>query len=182
MSIQNLALQGKHNIYNSMASGITGRILDIRKEVIRDSLTDFQSLEHRLEHVVTVSGIDYINDSKATNINSTWFALETMQSSIVWIVGGVDKGNDYSTLLPIVKQKVKTIICLGLDNEKIKEAFGDVVDTIIESKSMSEAVAYAYQSASKGESVLLSPACASFDLFDNYEDRGRQFKESVRSL
>lgn len=182
MSIQNLALQGKHNIYNSMASGIAGRILEIRKEIIRDSLSDFQNLEHRLEHVVTVYGVDYINDSKATNVNSTWYALETMDKPLVWILGGVDKGNDYEMLLPIVKEKVKAIICLGKDNDKIKAAFGEAVESMVEATTMNEAVGYAYQISSKGDAVLLSPACASFDLFDNYEDRGRQFKEAVRSL
>lgn len=182
MSIQNLALQGKHNIYNSMASGVAARILEIRKDVIRDSLSDFESIEHRLEPVLTVYGVDYINDSKATNINSTWYALETIDKKIIWIVGGVDKGNDYSILKEIVQQKVKAIVCLGLDNAKIIEAFKDNIETIVEAKNMNEAVGYSYQLAQKDEVVLLSPACASFDLFDNYEDRGRQFKEAVRSL
>jgi len=182
MSIQNLALQGKHNIYNSMAAGVAARILEIRKDVIRDSLSDFESIEHRLETVVTVSGVDYVNDSKATNINSTWYALETIDKKIVWIVGGVDKGNDYSILAEIVKEKVKAIVCLGKDNAKIIEAFKGDIETIVEAKNMTEAVGYSYQLASKEDVVLLSPACASFDLFDNYEDRGRQFKEAVRSL
>jgi len=182
MSIQNLALQGKHNIYNSMAAGVAARILEIRKDVIRDSLSDFESIEHRLETVVTVYGVDYINDSKATNINSTWYALETIDKKIVWIVGGVDKGNDYSILAEIVKEKVKAIVCLGKDNAKIIEAFKGDIETIVEANNMTEAVGYSYQLASKDEVVLLSPACASFDLFDNYEDRGRQFKEAVRSL
>jgi len=182
MSIQNLALQGKHNIYNSMAAGVAARILEIRKDVIRDSLSDFESIEHRLETVVTVYGVDYINDSKATNINSTWYALETIDKKIVWIVGGVDKGNDYSILAEIVKEKVKAIVCLGKDNAKIIEAFKGDIETVVEANNMTEAVGYSYQLASKDEVVLLSPACASFDLFDNYEDRGRQFKEAVRSL
>lgn len=182
MSIQNLALQGKHNIYNSMAAGVAARILEIRKDVIRDSLSDFESIEHRLETVVTVYGVDYINDSKATNINSTWYALETIDKKIVWIVGGVDKGNDYSILAEIVKEKVKAIVCLGKDNAKIIEAFKGDIETIVEANNMTEAVGYSYQLASKDDVVLLSPACASFDLFDNYEDRGRQFKEAVRSL
>lgn len=182
MSIQNLALQGKHNIYNSMAAGVAARILEIRKDVIRDSLSDFESIEHRLETVVTVYGVDYINDSKATNINSTWYALETIDKKIVWSVGGVDKGNDYSILAEIVKEKVKAIVCLGKDNAKIIEAFKGDIETIVEANNMTEAVGYSYQLASKDEVVLLSPACASFDLFDNYEDRGRQFKEAVRSL
>ena len=182
MSIQNLALQGKHNIYNSMAAGVAARILEIRKDVIRDSLSDFESIEHRLETVVTVYGVDYINDSKATNINSTWYALETIDKKIVWIVGGVDKGNDYSILAEIAKEKVKAIVCLGKDNAKIIEAFKGDIETIVEANNMTEAVGYSYQLASKDDVVLLSPACASFDLFDNYEDRGRQFKEAVRSL
>jgi UDP-N-acetylmuramoylalanine--D-glutamate ligase len=182
MSIQNLALQGKHNIYNSMAAGVAARILEIRKDVIRDSLSDFESIEHRLETVVTVYGVDYINDSKATNINSTWYALETIDKKIVWIVGGVDKGNDYSILAEIAKEKVKAIVCLGKDNAKIIEAFKGDIEIIVEANNMTEAVGYSYQLASKDDVVLLSPACASFDLFDNYEDRGRQFKEAVRSL
>ena len=182
MSIQNLALQGKHNIYNSMAAGVAARILEIRKDVIRDSLSDFESIEHRLETVVTVYGVDYINDSKATNINSTWYALETIDKKIVWIVGGVDKGNDYSILAEIAEEKVKAIVCLGKDNAKIIEAFKGDIETIVEANNMTEAVGYSYQLASKDDVVLLSPACASFDLFDNYEDRGRQFKEAVRSL
>ena len=182
MSIQNLALQGKHNIYNSMASGVAARILEIRKDVIRDSLSDFESIEHRLEPVITVYDVDYVNDSKATNINSTWYALETIDKPIVWIVGGVDKGNDYSILDEIVKEKVKAIVCLGKDNSKIKAAFEGKVADILEAKSMNEAVGLSYQMAERGDVVLLSPACASFDLFDNYEDRGRQFKEAVRSL
>jgi UDP-N-acetylmuramoylalanine--D-glutamate ligase len=165
-----------------MAAGVAARILEIRKDVIRDSLSDFESIEHRLETVVTVYGVDYINDSKATNINSTWYALENIDKKIVWIVGGVDKGNDYSILAEIVKEKVKAIVCLGKDNAKIIEAFKGDIETIVEANNMTEAVGYSYQLASKDEVVLLSPACASFDLFDNYEDRGRQFKEAVRSL
>lgn len=182
MSIHDLALQGKHNISNTMAGGIASRIIEIRKEVIRDSLSDFQNVEHRLEYVTAISGVEYINDSKATNVNSTWYALESMQNPTVWIVGGVDKGNDYTMLTELVKEKVKTIICLGKDVAKIHEAFGSVVDHIIDAENMREAVFYAYRESKKGESVLLSPACASFDLFENYEDRGRQFKECVRSL
>ena len=165
-----------------MAAGVAARILEIRKDVIRDSLSDFESIEHRLETVVTVYGVDYINDSKATNINSTWYALETIDKKIVWIVGGVDKGNDYSILAEIAKEKVKAIVCLGKDNAKIIEAFKGDIETIVEANNMTEAVGYSYQLASKDDVVLLSPACASFDLFDNYEDRGRQFKEAVRSL
>lgn len=182
MSIQKLALQGKHNIYNSMAAGVAGRILELRKEIIRESLSDFQNVEHRLEHVTTVCGVRYINDSKATNVNSTWYALEQMQEQTVWIVGGVDKGNDYSSLIPLIEDKVKAIVCLGVDNSKIHEAFQDVAEHIIDTSTMRDAVGAAYQLANKGDAVLLSPACASFDLFENYEDRGRQFKEAARGL
>ena len=182
MSIHDLALKGKHNSQNSMASAVAARILDIRSMSIRESLTDFVNVEHRLEFVAKVHGIEFINDSKATNINSTWFALESMDKPTVWIVGGVDKGNDYSELLDLVKDKVKAIICLGLDNSKIIEAFTGVVDTIVEAKTSMEAVAYGYRLAKKDETVLLSPACASFDLFENYEERGDMFKEAVRRL
>lgn len=182
MSIHDLALKGRHNTQNSLASGLAGRILDIRKEVVRESLMDFVNVEHRLEFVAKVCGIEFINDSKATNINSTWFALESMEQPTVWIVGGVDKGNDYSELTALVKEKVTSIICLGKDNQKIIEAFSDVVETIVEANSAMEAVAFGYRLAKKDQTVLLSPACASFDLFENYEDRGNQFKQAVRSL
>lgn len=182
MSIHDLALKGKHNTQNSLASGIASRILEIRKEVVRESLEDFVNVEHRLEFVAKVHGIEFINDSKATNVNSTWFALESMDKPTVWIVGGVDKGNDYSDLLGLVKDKVKAVICLGVDNKKLIETFTGIVETIVEARSAMEAVAYGYRLAKDGETVLLSPACASFDLFDNYEDRGNQFKEAVRSL
>ena len=182
MSIHDLALKGKHNSQNSMASAIAARVLDIRSAVVRESLTDFVNVEHRLEFVAKVHGIEFINDSKATNINSTWFALETMEKPTVWIVGGVDKGNDYTELMDLVKNKVKAIICLGLDNQKIIDTFSGVVETIVEAKSAMEAVAYGYRLASKDETVLLSPACASFDLFENYEQRGDMFKEAVRRL
>ncbi len=182
MTIHELALKGRHNIYNSMAAAIAGKVLNIRKEVIRESLADFQGVEHRLEPVIKVSGINFINDSKATNVNSTWYALECMETNVIWIVGGIDKGNDYSELFPIVKQKVRAIVCLGKDNNKIMEAFRDRVPTIVETTSMEEAVRSSYYLAKKGETVLLSPACASFDLFNNYEDRGRQFKAAVRNL
>lgn len=182
MTIHELALKGRHNTYNSMAAAIAGKVLNIRKDVIRESLADFQGVEHRLEPVIKVSGISFINDSKATNVNSTWYALESMETEVVWIVGGVDKGNDYSELLPVVKQKVKAIVCLGKDNRKIMEAFRDIIPTIVETTSMEEAVRSSYYLARKGETVLLSPACASFDLFSNYEDRGRQFKTAVRNL
>jgi UDP-N-acetylmuramoylalanine--D-glutamate ligase len=165
-----------------MAAGIAGRLLEVRKETIRESLSDFQSVEHRLEFVARINNIDFINDSKATNVNSTWYALESMATPVVWIVGGVDKGNDYSSLFELVKDKVRAIICLGTDNSKIISAFGDKVDMIAEAGSAQEAVALSYRLAKKGDSVLLSPACASFDMFENYEDRGRQFKSAVKGL
>jgi len=182
MTIHELALKGRHNTYNSMAAAIAAKVLSIRKDTIRESLADFQGVEHRLEPVIRVSGINFINDSKATNVNSTWYALECVETNIVWIVGGIDKGNDYSELLPIVKEKVKAVVCLGKENKKILEAFTDAVPTIVETASMEEAVRSAYYLAKKGDTVLLSPACASFDLFNNYEDRGRQFKAAVRNL
>ena len=182
MSIHNLALAGKHNTYNSMAAAIAGNILNIRKEIIRESLSDFQGVEHRLEPVIKVYGIQFINDSKATNINSTWYALESISGKIIWIVGGIDKGNDYSVLMDLVKGKVKAIICLGKDNSKIHKAFSEVIETIVDTNSMTKAVKKAYYLGKKGDTVLLSPACASFDLFENYEDRGRQFKQTVREL
>lgn len=182
MSIHKLALKGKHNAANSLASGIAARVLEIRKDSLRESLSDFVNVEHRMEFVAKVHGIEFINDSKATNVNSTWFALESMDKPTVWIVGGVDKGNDYTQLTELVHDKVKAIICLGKNNEKIKEAFGGVVDTLVECTTAMEAVAYGYRLAQKDETVLLSPACASFDLFESYEDRGNQFKTAVRAL
>ena len=182
MSIHDLALSGKHNAYNSMAAGMASKLLGVRKETIRECLSDFQEVEHRLEPVLQVHGVSYINDSKATNVNSTWYALESMNQPIVWICGGVDKGNDYEQLKALVGDKVHTLVCLGANNDKIMNAFGDLVDHVLEAGSMDEAVKAAYQSAKKGDAVLLSPACASFDLFENYEDRGRQFKEEVRKL
>jgi len=182
MTIQELALQGKHNLYNSMAAGITGRVLDINKEIIRESLADFQNIEHRLESVGKVHGISFVNDSKATNVNSTWYALESFQHPVIWIVGGVDKGNDYEMLTKLVADKVKAIVCLGKNNEKIHEAFDNIVETIVDTSTALDAVNMSYQLGVKGDTVLLSPACASFDLFENYEDRGHQFKAAVRSL
>jgi UDP-N-acetylmuramoylalanine--D-glutamate ligase len=182
MSIHDLALQGKHNAYNSMAAGVSARIFEIRKEIVRDSLSDYQNIEHRLEFVAEIHGIKFINDSKATNVNSTWYALESADSPVVWIVGGVDKGNDYSILEPLVRERVKAIICLGLENQKLMEYFGPMVEQIAEARSASEAVALGYQFGKKGDTVLLSPACASFDLFENYEDRGQKFKSAVRAL
>lgn len=182
MSIHDLALKGKHNVQNSLASGITGKILEIRNESIRESLSDFKNVEHRLEFVAKINGIEFMNDSKATNVNSTWYALESMDKQTVWIVGGIDKGNDYEQLIPLVKDKVKAIVCLGLKNEKIIEAFEDVVDEIVETNTAYKAVEASYRLAKKDETVLLSPACASFDLFESYEDRGKQFKNAVRNL
>lgn len=182
MSITELALQGKHNIYNSMASGIVAKVLDIRNTTIRESMGDFKNIEHRLEHVAKISGVDYINDSKATNVNSTWYALESVGTDVILIMGGVDKGNDYAMLKDMVHQKVKAIICLGKDNKRIHEAFEDDVEIIVNTFSAHEAVQVAYHLAKKGDTVLLSPACASFDLFKNYEDRGNQFKTAVKEL
>ncbi len=182
MSIQDLVLKGQHNTYNSMAAGIAAQVLKIRKEDIRESLSNFHGVEHRLEPVLKVHGIEFINDSKATNVNSTWYALESVSNNLIWIASGLDKGNDYSILEELVRKKVKAIICLGKDNEKIHKAFGEIIETIIDVQSASEAVKTAYYLAKKGDSVLLSPACASFDLFDNYEDRGNQFKQAVREL
>jgi UDP-N-acetylmuramoylalanine--D-glutamate ligase len=182
MSISELALQGKHNIYNSMASGIVAKVLDIRNTIIRESMGDIKNIEHRLEHVARISGVDYINDSKATNVNSTWYALESVNTDVILIMGGVDKGNDYDMLKDLVKEKVKAIVCLGKNNKRIHEAFEDDVEVIVNTFSASEAVQVAYHLATKGDTVLLSPACASFDLFRNYEDRGNQFKMAVKEL
>ncbi len=182
MTIEELALQGKHNVYNSMAAGMISKLVDVRKESIRESLMDFRNAEHRLEFVAKVHGVEYINDSKATNVNSVWYALESMRNPVVLILGGVDKGNDYSEILELIKEKVKAIVCLGKDNSKILEAFNKHIDVIIETTTASDAVNSAYKLAKKGDTVLLSPACASFDLFENYEDRGQQFKQAVRAL
>ena len=182
MSIHDLALQGKHNIYNSMAAGIASRVLEIRKEVVRESFSDFENIEHRLEFVNTVHGIDFINDSKATNVNSTWYALESMEKPVIWIAGGVDKGNDYTMLHELVNGRVKALVCLGVDNAKIIESFREIIPVIVETHTAEEAVQAAYRLGKKGDAVLLSPACASFDLFENYEDRGRKFKQAVRQL
>jgi UDP-N-acetylmuramoylalanine--D-glutamate ligase len=182
MTLEELALQGRHNLYNSMAAGISARLLDIRKDIIKQSLSDFQHVEHRLEFVASIHGIEFINDSKATNVNSTWYALESQNKKIIWIAGGLDKGNDYGSLEPLVKSKVRAIVCLGQDNRKIKATFADLVESIIETTTAEDAVRAAYQLAKRGEVVLLSPACASFDLFENFEDRGRQFKKAVNGL
>lgn len=182
MSINDFALKGKHNQYNSMAAGAASVAVDIKKEHVRESLQTFQSLEHRMEPVATIRGIEFINDSKATNVNSTWFALESMTKPTILILGGVDKGNDYSILMELVKEKVKAIVCMGTDNRKIHEAFGSVVSLMVNTTSAAEAVQAAFHFAAKGDVVLLSPACASFDLFKNYEDRGTQFKDAVKDL
>lgn len=182
MSVEELALKGKHNTYNSMAAGIAGSVLKIRNETIRESLMDFKGVEHRLENVLRVHGIQFINDSKATNVNATWYALESMTREVIWIAGGVDKGNDYSELMDLVETRVKAIVCLGKDNKKLHEAFENKVPVMVDCESMNEAVQSAYFLARNGQVVLLSPACASFDLFENFEDRGRQFKEAVRKL
>ncbi len=182
MPIATLGIQGEHNVKNAMAASTVATLLKIRKQTIRESLEGFQGVEHRLERVLKINNVMYINDSKATNVNATFFALDSMENPTVWIVGGVDKGNDYSELLPLVNEKVKAIICLGVDNQKIINAFGNVVDTIVETDAMATAVQIAYKLAERNNTVLLSPACASFDLFENYEDRGRQFKEAVRNL
>jgi UDP-N-acetylmuramoylalanine--D-glutamate ligase len=182
MPTTSLTLEGNHNIKNAMAASTVAHLLKIRKQTIRESLENFQGVEHRLEHVLKINKVQYINDSKATNVNATYYALESMDTPTVWIVGGQDKGNNYEELYPFVNEKVKAIICLGVDNEKLLNAFGNMVDIIVETQFMSEAVKIAYKIAEAGDTVLLSPACASFDLFENYEDRGRQFKEAVRNL
>ncbi len=182
MPINELALEGKHNIKNAMAATAVAQLLNIRKQTIRESLTNFQGVEHRLEKVLKIQGVQYINDSKATNVNSVFYALDSMSTPTVWIVGGVDKGNDYDELMPLVREKVKAIVCLGVDNTKISNAFNNVVDVMVETTSMAEAVQIAQRLAEKGDSVLLSPACASFDLFENYEDRGKQFKQAIYNL
>lgn len=182
MSMIDLALHGKHNVYNSLAAGIAARVLEVRKDALREALSDFQNVEHRLERVGIVNGVEFINDSKATNVNSVWFALESMVKPVVLVMGGVDKGNDYKELRELVRQKVKAIVCLGTDNHKIIEAFGDLVPAIVETSSAQEAVLRSYEASDPGDVVLLSPACASFDLFENYEDRGRRFKAAVRAL
>jgi len=182
MSTDALALEGKHNVKNTMAATTAAKLISIRKETIRRSIENFQGAEHRLEKVLKIHHVQYINDSKATNVNATYYALDSMKTPTVWIVGGVDKGNDYKELMPLVREKVKAIICLGTDNSKIKDAFGNVVDLVVETFAMDEAVKVAYKIAERGDTVLLSPACASFDLFKNYEDRGNQFKEAIKKL
>jgi len=182
MPINELALEGKHNIKNAMAATTVAQLLNIRKHIIRQSLSNFLGAEHRLEKVLKIQGVQYINDSKATNVNSVFYALDSMTTPTVWIVGGVDKGNDYDELMPLVREKVKAIVCIGVDNTKISNAFNNVVDVMVETNSMEDAVKIAHRLAEKGDTVLLSPACASFDLFDNYEDRGKQFKQAIYNL
>ncbi len=182
MKIEDLALQGKHNVSNSMAAGIAAKLLKVRKETLKNSLSNFEAVEHRLEKVLTIHGIHFINDSKATNVNAAYYALDSMETPTIWIVGGTDKGNDYADVMQLVKSKVKAIICLGVDNAKLMKTFTNITPYILETHSMQDAVQYAYALGEKGDTVLLSPACASFDLFKNYEDRGTQFKEQVRKL
>jgi UDP-N-acetylmuramoylalanine--D-glutamate ligase len=182
MGIGNITLKGKHNTKNAMAAAMTASLLKVRKETIRISMEDFEGVEHRLESVLTINGVEYINDSKATNVNAAYYALDSMTTPIVWIVGGIDKGNDYLELMPLVREKVKAIVCLGLDNQKIVQTFYNVVDLVVETCGAEEAAKVAYKIAEKGDTVLLSPACASFDLFENYEDRGNQFKKAVSEL
>jgi UDP-N-acetylmuramoylalanine--D-glutamate ligase len=182
METKTMALEGKHNMKNAMAATSVAQLMRIRKQTIRESLSNFQGVEHRLERVLKIQNVQYVNDSKATNVNATFFALDSMKTPTVWIVGGVDKGNDYAELMAMVREKVKAIICLGEDNKKIIDAFGNVVDVMVEVSSMNDAVRTAQLLTEKGDTVLLSPACASFDLFENYEDRGRQFKQAVRNL
>ncbi|GAO44958.1 UDP-N-acetylmuramoyl-L-alanine--D-glutamate ligase [Flavihumibacter petaseus] len=182
MSIYDFALKGKHNQYNTMAAGLAASVIGLRKDKIREAIQSFEALEHRMEHVANVRGVEFINDSKATNVNSTWYALESMTRPVILILGGVDKGNDYSLILDLVKEKVKAIVCMGVDNRKIHEAFQHTVPVMVNTSSAAEAVHSAFQLSDKGDVVLLSPACASFDLFKNYEDRGKQFKEAVKNL
>lgn len=182
MEQDTLALEGKHNLKNTMAASTAAKLVQIRKQTIRESVQNFQGAAHRLEKVLKIHHVQYINDSKATNVNATYYALDSMKTPTVWIVGGLDKGNDYRSLMPMVREKVKAIVCLGLDNSKIKDAFGNAVDLMVETFSMEEAIKVAYKIAERGDTVLLSPACASFDLFKNYEDRGDQFKEAVKNL
>lgn len=182
MKIETLALQGKRSLYNTMAAAVAANMFDFRKDILRQSFQTFQKTEHRLEFVVKVHGVSFFNDSKATNVNSTWYALESMKTPIIWIAGGTDKGNDYSCLIELVKEKVKALICLGNDNHKLISTFGTLVDSVVETHSMEEAVSAAYRLGNPGDVVLLSPACASFDLFENYEDRGIKFKNAIREL
>jgi UDP-N-acetylmuramoylalanine--D-glutamate ligase len=182
MELEELSLTGKHNLYNSMAAGISANVAGIRKETIREALSSFAGVEHRLEKVAKVNGVEYINDSKATNVDAAWYALECQTRPVIWIVGGTDKGNDYTCLIPLAKEKVKAMICMGLDNSKFHESFEGVVPQIHDVTSAQDAVKLADKLSASGDVVLLSPCCASFDLFKNYEDRGKQFKDAVRNL
>ncbi|AKA35702.1 UDP-N-acetylmuramoyl-L-alanine--D-glutamate ligase [Flagellimonas lutaonensis] len=182
MSTDFLALEGQHNVKNAMAASMAALLVNVRKEALRESIQAFQGAPHRLEKVLKINHVEYINDSKATNVNATYYALDGIKKPIVWIAGGVDKGNDYSSLMPLVREKVKAIVCLGMDNTKLKDTFGNVIDLMVETYSMEEAIKVAYKVAERGDAVLLSPACASFDLFENYEDRGNQFKQAVKNL
>jgi len=182
MFLRELSLQGKHNVYNSMAAAITGKILNIDNSILKESLASFTGVEHRMEKVLKVKNVLYINDSKGTNVNSTWYALESVTAPVVWIAGGKDKGNDYSPLFELVREKVRTIICLGKDNRKLHTVFGEMVEEMYDTSSAEEAVKKAYEISRPGDTVLLSPACASFDLFKNYEERGKLFKEAVQKL
>jgi UDP-N-acetylmuramoylalanine--D-glutamate ligase len=182
MTTQELTIKGKHNQHNSLAAGIAAKAFDIKDDTLREAFMTFKSIPHRMEPVLSIQGVEYINDSKATNVNSTWFALESLEKNAVWIVGGVDKGNDYSILTPLIRKKVKAIICLGVDNIKIHNEFSEIVDVMISTDNMKDAVKSASRIADKGDVVILSPCCASFDLFENYEDRGNQFKACVRAL
>lgn len=182
MLTNEITIKGKHNQYNSLAAGLAARHEEIRDEFLREAFSTFKSIPHRLESVMTIHGVEYINDSKATNVNSAWYALESMEKDVIWIAGGVDKGNDYTSLMPLVKKRVKALVCLGDDNLKLQSTFNGIVDVIISTNNMKDAVRSASQLAEKGEAVLLSPCCASFDLFQNYEDRGDQFKDCVKNL
>jgi UDP-N-acetylmuramoylalanine--D-glutamate ligase len=182
MLTNEITIKGKHNQYNSLAAGLAARHEEIRDEVLREAFSTFKSISHRLESVLTVHGVEYINDSKATNVNSAWYALESMEKDVIWIAGGIDKGNDYTSLMPLVKKRVKALVCLGDDNLKLQSTFNGIIDVIISTNNMKDAVRSASQLAEKGEVVLLSPCCASFDLFQNYEDRGDQFKDCVKNL
>ncbi len=182
MTLEELALQGRHNVYNSMAAGVAGRLIDIRKDSIKQSLSDFKNEKHRLETVATIHGVTYVNDSKATNINAAWFALESQQGRVIWIAGGVDKGNDYTALIEQVSRRVGVLICLGKETRKLAETFTNHVEKVYKTERMEEAVTIAYRVAQPGDTVLLAPACASFDLFENYEDRGNRFINAVKKL
>lgn len=182
MTLDDLTTNSTKKIHSTMAASIGSKLIGLRKESIRECLSDFQNIEHKLEFVANIHGIEFINDSKATNINSVWYALESAEKPVIWIAGGIDKGNDYSKILDLVKAKVKAIVCLGIDNSKLISAFEEVMPVICETFSAEDAVKQAYELAVKGDQVLLSPGCASFDLFENYEERGNKFKQAVLDL